>query len=57
MVGVPQTCSIVPESGGPSFSGTFFVDSINPQGKSNSGAIMLGSVHFSASGSTVATFA
>lgn len=57
MVGTAQTCSIVPEAGGPTFSGSFFVDSINPQGAASSGAIKLGSVHFSASGATKATFA
>ena len=51
------TCSIVPESGGPSFSGTFMCDGIHPQGAASSGALMLGSVHFSASGVAVAGFA
>ncbi len=57
MMTAPQTCSIVPEATGPSFSGTFMVDGIHPAGTANSGAIKMGAVHFSASGATIATFA
>lgn len=56
MMATAATCSIVPESGGPSFSGTFICDGIHPSGSASSGAISMGSVHFSASGVTIATF-
>lgn len=51
------TCSIVPEASGPTFSGTFICDGLHPTGTAASGAIKMGSVHFSASGTSIATFA
>lgn len=57
LMGTPATCSIVPEAGGPSFSGTFFCDGIKPAGQASSGAITMTGVHLSASGTTIATFA
>jgi hypothetical protein len=57
LMGTPATCSIVPESGGQTLSGTFICDGIHPGGAAGSGAISLGSVHLSASGSSIATFA
>lgn len=56
MMTTAATCSIVPEASGQTFSGTFMVDGIHPQGSASSGAIMMGSVHFSASGVTLGTF-
>jgi hypothetical protein len=57
LMATPDTCIITPETGGSALSGTFMVDGINPQGTASSGAIKLGPVHFSASGSVIATFA
>lgn len=56
LMGTPGTVSIVPESGGQTLSGTFLCDGIHPAGSASSGAISLGSVHLSASGTAVATF-
>ena len=53
----PATVSIVPEATGPTLSGTFMCDGVHPGGSAHSGAITLGSVHFSPSGTAVATFA
>jgi hypothetical protein len=57
MMSTPATCSIVPESGGPSFSGSFYCDGIHPKGTASAGVIDLGSVHFSAAGTSIATYA
>jgi hypothetical protein len=57
MMTTAATCSIVPESGGPTFSGTFMCDGIHPQGAASSGALSMGAVHFSASSTAIATFA
>jgi hypothetical protein len=57
MMTTGATCSIVPESGGPTMSGTFIVEAIKPAGEASSGAIKMGSVKFLASGTAVATFA
>jgi hypothetical protein len=57
LMSTPGTVSIVPESGGQTLSGTFLCDGVHPAGNASSGAISLGSVHLSASGATIATFA
>jgi hypothetical protein len=56
MMATPAVVSIVPESGGPSLSGTFMCDGIKPTGQASSGAITMSGVHFSASGTAIATF-
>jgi hypothetical protein len=56
MMATAAPCSIVPESGAPSFSGTFICDGFNPQAQASGGVINMGSVHFSASGTSIATF-
>ena len=50
------TITIVPESGGPTFSGVFMLDAL-PVSATPAGAIKVGSVHFSIMGTTAATFA
>lgn len=57
MMATAAVVSIVPEASGPTLSGTFICDGIHPAGTANSGAIKMGSVHFSASGVTLGTFA
>lgn len=56
MMTTAATCSIVPESGGPSMSGSFICDGIKPTATPQ-GVVMMGSIHFSASGTSIATFA
>ena len=57
MMTTAATCSIVPEASGPSFSGTFICDGLPISATANSGPIKMSSVHFSASGTAIATFA
>jgi len=51
-----KTVTIVPESGGPSFSGEFMLDNLPVKGTPN-GSIDIGTVHFSPMGTTAPTFA
>lgn len=56
LMGTPATVSIVPEASGQTLSGTFICDGIHPAGQASGEAISLGSIHLSASGTTIATF-
>lgn len=56
MMTTPATIVITPESGAAAISGTFMCDGIKPTGTASSGAITMPGVHFSASGTSIATF-
>lgn len=51
-----KTVTIVPESGGPTFSGEFMLDALNVTATPD-GAIKLGSIHFSVMGSVAPAWA
>lgn len=51
-----KTVTIVPESGGPSFSGEFLLDAL-PVSATPEGVIKIGSVHFSVMGSVAPAWA